>query len=112
MVEVRRDDGELLGHVTGTEGRWQARTVFGAVLGEHAGADEAQREVRERGLAVLADRWTLVDGETGEEQVVVIQHVSPSEVVLALGPYSMPEVPTLTLTVHELADRWRLEHRS
>ncbi|HEX5365874.1 MAG TPA: hypothetical protein VFW63_04315 [Acidimicrobiales bacterium] len=113
MHEVRRpDDGELCGYVDARGGRWSALTVFGAVLGEHAHEDEAQRHVAEGGLAALADRWTLVDGTSGVEQVVCILQVSPGEVSVALDHYALPGTPTATISVHELASgRWRLEHR-
>lgn len=113
MIEVRRDDGELCGYVATQGDRWQARAVFGAVLGSHASEGDARRDVLERGLASLADRWTLVDATTGEEQVVCIQQASPDEVTLALDYYSVPGVASLTISRDELArGRWRLEHRT
>jgi hypothetical protein len=113
MVEVRREDGELCGHVAPLDGRWRSQTTFGAVLGEHHDEEEARAHVLAVGLAVLADRWTLVDGSTGEEQVVCIQQLDATEVTLALDVFSMPGVPTTTIPIADLdAGRWRLEHRS
>lgn len=112
--EVRRDDGELCGYVVAADGGWRATTVFGGILGEHADEEDATRQIRDDGLASVAERWTLVDADTGEEQVVCIQQMSPDEVTLALDYYSLPGVPTMTLATAELAleDRWRLERRS
>jgi hypothetical protein len=113
VIEVRRpDDGELCGFVTEDDGAWHALTVFGGRLGEHGERAEAERQVRELGLATMAERWTLVDGASGAEEIVCIQQASPSEVTVALGYYSLPGVPTRTLPRRELdAGRWRLERR-
>ena len=59
-------------------------------LGNYNRRDDAERHVLEVGLASLAERWTLFDAASGEEQVVCIQQVSPSSVTLALGYYSLP----------------------
>ena len=111
MIEVRRaDDDELCGFVAEGDGEWSALAIFGGRLGGHERRDEAERQVREAGLSSLAERWTLVDLSSGEEQIVCIQEASPSGVTVALGYYSLPGVPSLSLTSEELAgDRWRLE---
>lgn len=112
MLEVRREDGELCGFVAPQDGRWQSLTVFGAALGEHDSKGDAQQHVTAVGLSSLADRWTLIDRSTGEEQIVCIQHVSPIEVTLALDYYSLPGVPTMTIGVEELTTgRWHLQRR-
>jgi hypothetical protein len=68
--------------------------------------------VADGGLAGLADHWTLVDGASGAEQVVCIQHASPAEVSVALGYYALPGVGTLTISADDLCSgRWRLDHR-
>jgi hypothetical protein len=109
-IEVRRDgDGELCGYVVERADTWEALTVFGAGLGEHPTAADAERQVRTEGLASLAERWTLVDAESGDEQIVCIQEASPAGVRLALDYYSLPGVPTLELVPEDLAGpRWRL----
>lgn len=113
MQEVRRDDGELCGFVTAEDGRWWAMAVFGAALSQHDGEEDARRHVIGNGLAALADRWTLIDSASGDEQVVCIQHASPAEVSVALGYHAVPGVKTLTIPAAELASgRWRLEHRA
>lgn len=110
MDEVRRDhDGELCGHVARIDDEWCALAVFGAVLGLHDDRDAAVQQLLIEGLACLAERWTLRDGTTGADEIVCIQEANPASVTLALGYYSMPGVPTLTVTRDELdAGRWQL----
>jgi len=110
MEEVRRsDDDELCGHVDERDGSWCALTVFGAVLGRHDRRETAVDQVLGEGLASLADRWTLVDGATGDERVVCIQEANPAVVTVALDYYSLPGVPTMTLTTDQLASgEWTL----
>jgi hypothetical protein len=104
MEEVRRtEDDELCGHVEEREGRWRALTVFGGILGEHDDRERAVDQVLSEGLASLAERWTLHDPSTGREEIVCIQEVKPSAVTVAVGYYSMPGVPTRTVTASELA---------
>lgn len=110
MDEVRReDDDELCGHVERRDGRWLSLTVFGGVLGTHVDRDEAHEHVLRDGLASMAERWTLRNGTTGEEEIVCIQEANPLTVRMALGYYSMPGVPTLTITTAQLASgEWQL----
>ena len=106
MFEVRRpDDGELCGFVDEDErvGGWRSLAVFGGELGRHATRADAERDVLERGLASLALRWQLVDRGAASDEVVCIQEVRPGRVTVALAPYSLPGVPTRTLTSEELA---------
>ena len=109
-MEVRRpDDDELCGHVEPRDGRWCALTVFGAVLGSHDTREAATKQVLDEGLASLAERWTLRHGETGDEELVCIQEANPSAVTVALGYYSLPGVPTRTITAGQLASgEWEL----
>ena len=110
MIEVRReDDGELCGFVADGDGTWRATTVFGATLGEHPDRTTSEAQVLAEGLASLAEHWRLLDGETGEEEVVLIQQSSPAGVTVALGYYSVPGTPSLSITRDELdAGRWTL----
>lgn len=110
MDEVRRlHDDELCGHVEHRDGRWAALTVFGAVLANHDERDEAERHVLADGLASLAERWTLRNGATGEEEIVCIQEANPVSVRVARDYYSLPGVPTLTITAAQLASgEWAL----
>ncbi len=110
MDEVRRhDDGELCGHVEHRDGRWAALTVFGAVLATHDERDGATDHVLAAGLASLAERWTLRNGVTGQEEIVCIQEANPVSVRVARDYYSMPGVPTLTITAAQFASgEWEL----
>jgi hypothetical protein len=104
MDEVRRDeDDELCGHVDERDGRWRALTVFGGVLGDHDERAAAVDHVLRDGLASLAERWTLHDPATGDDEVVCIQEAHPGGVTVAVGYYSMPGVPTRTITASQLA---------
>jgi UDP-N-acetylmuramyl tripeptide synthase len=104
MEEVRRPlDGELCGHVEPRDGIWFALVVFGGVLGHHPSREDAVEQVLAQGLAVLADRWLLRDPTTGSEEVVCIQEANVATVTLALDYYSLPGVPTRTITTDQLA---------
>lgn len=110
MEEVRRpDDGELCGHVELRHGQWCALTVFGAELGRHEDPGAAKEQVLLDGLALLTERWTLRDGASGEEEVVCIQEVNTAAVTVARGYYALPGVPTLTITIAQLASgEWEM----
>lgn len=99
----RSSDGELCGHVDQRDGQWRALTVFGAVLGTHDDYQEAVDQVLHGGLASLAERWMLRSGDGGDDEVVCIQEANAEAVTVALGYYSMPGVPTLTITAAQLA---------
>jgi hypothetical protein len=107
--EVRRSgDGEMCGHVEQRGGQWSALTVFGAELGRHDRREDAVEQVLTEGLASLAERWTLRRRD-GEDEVVCIQEANAATVTVARGYYSMPGVPTLTITAAQLADgEWEL----
>jgi hypothetical protein len=111
MEEVRRaSDGELCGHVEQRAGQWCALTVFGAVLGRHHVPQDAVDQVLTEGLPCLSERWTLRRGDSGDEEVVCIQEANPAAVTVALGYYSLPGVPTLTITAAQLTSgEWELE---
>ena len=50
------------------------------------------------------------DGETRSDQVVCIQEATVDAVTVALDDYSLPGVPTLTITSAQLAaGEWELE---
>jgi hypothetical protein len=102
--ELRRSsDDELCGHVEQRDGLWCALTVFGAVLGTHDRRQDAADQVLTEGLASLAERWTLRPSDGGPEEVVCIQEANAGAVTVARGYYSMPGVPTLTITRDQIA---------
>jgi hypothetical protein len=110
MEEVRRaEDQELCGFVAHVDGTWRSRTVFGGELGDHDRREAAVDQVLREGLASLAERWTLRERATGDGEVVCIQEVNAVQVTVARGYYSLPGVPTLTITAEELASgAWEL----
>ena len=110
MNEVRReDDGELCGFVARRNDQWCALNVFGAVLGTHSSSEEATNQVLDEGLASLSNRWILRNSASGDEQVVCIQEANAQKVTLALDYYSLPGVPTMTITAEQLATgEWEL----
>lgn len=85
------------------DGSWFALVVFGAVLGRHSTRQEAIAQVLSEGLTSLAERWMLRRGDGGSDEVVCIQEANAQSVTLALGYYSMPGVPTVTITASEIA---------
>ena len=72
---------------------WHALTVFAGRLSTHVRRQDAEQQVLDFGLTSLAERWTLIETASGEEQVVCIQEVDPTTVTLVLGYYSLPGVP-------------------
>lgn len=103
MIEVRRpSDRELCGHVRPFAGERQSLAVFGGTLGVHVSQDAAEAHVREQGLSSLAERWMYRPDPSAEWQIVCIQEASADSVRIALDFYSMPGVPTVTLTRQQL----------
>lgn len=106
---MRREDGELCGFVAAQVERWHALTLFGGLLGTHEDEHGARAEVLERGLAVLGERWLLVDGETGAEEVVRIVEAHPGTVTVQFGHYPEPGAATRVVTAADIGSgRWRL----
>jgi hypothetical protein len=103
MIEVRRHDGELCGFVAPVDGAWHALTLFHGLLETHETRAGAEQAVRDHGLASLAQRWRLVDHETGSDAVVCIREAWPGRVTVVLDPYGTPGAPTRTLTADDLA---------
>lgn len=105
----RPDDDELCGHVDEQDGAWRALTVFGAVLGAHGTRDDAEGQVLAEGLASLAERWTLRQGASGDDEVVCIQEANAASVTLIRGYYPDVGVPTVTISAGQLASgEWSL----
>ena len=110
--EVRRDDGELCGFVARRDDSWAALTLFGGLLGTHDDEDGARDEVVAVGLDVLGDRWVLVDGETGGEEVVRIVEAHPGRATVEVGYYPEPGAATHIVTAEDLeSGRWRLDRQ-
>ena len=83
-IEVRRDDGELIGYVEpDPDGGWRALAVFGAPLATAPDRDAAIAEVRAAGLGVLTECWWYRDGE--EWLPAAILEAGPGHVTAVLG---------------------------
>ena len=105
---IRDDDGELLGHVDECDGTWRALTVFGGVLGAHASAEGAETQVRNDGLASMADRWTL-NGPGTVDEIVCIVEANAVEVSVSIGYYALAGSPRVTIPTDELrSGTWSL----
>ncbi|TDP98166.1 amidohydrolase family protein [Labedaea rhizosphaerae] len=94
---IREDDDALLGYLRPCpDGTWLPCTVFGYPLGPPSTRDDAVDLVHERGLAVLAERWQVRDGD--EWYACVIQEATRQKVrvqVVDLGhprPYAVLEL--------------------
>jgi len=83
-IEVRRDDGELIGFVEpAADGGWRALAVFGGELATAPDRDAAIAEVRAAGLGVLTERWWYRDG--GEWLPASILEAGPGRVTAVVG---------------------------
>lgn len=101
VFAIHRSDGELCGFIRAHSSEWQVLTVFGAVISATATRSEAEQMVLDTALAVLSERWLLAR-PGHDEQIVCIQEASPESVTIALDYYSMPGVPTLTISRDEI----------
>ena len=105
MEEVRRrDDQELCGYVVQVEDQWLGLTVFHGVLGETPTRQAAETLVLTAGLASLADHWLYRAPGESDWQIALIQEARPAWVRLLLGYYSLPGVPTITVSANDLAN--------
>jgi hypothetical protein len=84
---MREDDGELLGFVAHDSAGWNAQTIFGYSISRVSNREEAERIIREKGLAYLTGVWQYFDTddqqwhscilkEAYEHQVKVIRTTS------------------------------------
>lgn len=70
-VACHREDGELVGFLAPAEDGWVPTTVFGYPLGEATDRDSAEDLLLATGLSVLADRWSLRDGDTWLDALIL-----------------------------------------
>ena len=90
IAHHRPSDGELVGYLCPEESGYRPRTVFGYPLSPVAERVEAVRTLETRGLASLAEGWTLLD-EDGDDLRVQILTASPERVVVVEAPYGYYE---------------------
>ena len=86
---VYRDDGELVGFVTGADDAWTPLAVFGVPLGEPTTRPDAERFLRDSGLAVLADVWLVEEGDVWQRANIV--EAEPGRVVVQLADFEHPD---------------------
>lgn len=81
-IEHRRADGERVGWIRADGDHWSAIDLLGRVVAERVDWMRAEEALEERGLAYLADRWTLtVPG--GEAIPVRITQLTSDAVIVA-----------------------------
>ncbi len=90
IAHYRPGDGELVGYLSPEDSGYLPRTVFGYPLGPAAERADAVHTLETRGLACLAERWTLLD-EDGADLRVQILSASPERVVVVDAPYGYYE---------------------
>ena len=104
----RREDGELVGHLT-TERRdgtdvCVAHSVFGAPLQEFADGEQAAAFLRRCGLPLLAEQWWYRPADGSPERPTTLVEARLGEVTVRFGydpqavTLSGAELARLTLT--------------
>lgn len=86
---VHREDGELVGFVTESDGRWVAATVFGYPLTDHESREDAEDALISKGLSYLAERWAVQRDDVWMRAELV--EASPSCVTAQLVDMSHPD---------------------
>ncbi|MFD1860570.1 hypothetical protein EHW97_09690 [Aeromicrobium camelliae] len=86
---VHREDGELVGFVTESDGGWIAATVFGYPLSEHRSREDAEDALVGKGLSYLAERWALKRDDVWMRAELV--EASPAHVTVQLVDMSYPD---------------------
>ncbi|MDO9484712.1 MAG: hypothetical protein Q7K25_01415 [Actinomycetota bacterium] len=99
MEAVRRpEDGELCGFISGEGQTWTPRAIFGGPLAKPTDRASAEELVRSTGLAALSEHWNYRESPAADWEPALIIEANPQSVTLALGYYSLPGVPTVTLS--------------
>lgn len=112
MQEIRRSaDNELCGYVRERDGVWESLTVFLATLAHHTNRADAVDHVERVGLTALGDVWEYRDEGSDHWEPVRIVEASPTRVTIAIGYYSLPGVPTVSLPAAVVGTGGRLRRR-
>jgi len=104
IAHHRPADDELVGYLSPEDAGYRPRTVFGYPLTPAADRAEAVRTLETRGLACLAEGWTLLD-EDGEDLRVQILSASPERVVVVDAPYGYYEASSPRFVLPVPTDR-------
>ena len=78
----RADDKELLGFLAQDTVGWQAQTVFGYTISRTATEADAQRVLREQGLAILMGVWQYFDGDDHQWHSCVLKEAQEHRVTV------------------------------
>jgi len=82
----RAIDGELVGYLATDDHGTTPLTIFGFALGEATTRTAAARLLDRRGLACLAEPWSLVTGEGAEIEVRILS-AYPESITVVAAPY-------------------------
>ena len=85
-IAVTREDRETVGYlepVTEDYDLVQPRTLLGHRAGAPTDIEDAEHRLRERGIAEIAESWTLDAGTPAEVHSLAILEVSPHGIVVA-----------------------------
>jgi len=96
MYDVRRfepvhrdSDGELVGYLSCDDrdgaSAWIARALFGGELGAFAEREPAARFLRERGLALLAEKWWYRADDRSEARLTFLVEARLGAVTVRFG---------------------------
>ncbi|SFA80246.1 hypothetical protein SAMN05216266_101522 [Amycolatopsis marina] len=104
----RDEDGELLGYLRPAGEGWQPLTVFGYPLADPADEADSRAELEARGLACLADRWSVYLPEDEDWFACQIRETGPDWVRVSIADFGSPDFGAM-LTLHSPGpDRLRL----
>lgn len=78
----RKDDDELLGFISQGTAGWDAQTIFGYSIARVDTEDEAERIVRENGLACLTGVWQYMDEDDRAWHPCILKEVYEHKVVV------------------------------
>ncbi|WP_216212113.1 hypothetical protein [Amycolatopsis aidingensis] len=107
LTPVYREDDELVGYLRPAGAGWQPLTVFGYPLGEPVPAEDAIAELKARGLACLADRWSVYWPSDGCWYSCRIAETGPGWVRVAVHDYGAPDFGATATFEHPGRDRLR-----
>jgi hypothetical protein len=104
----RDEDGELLGYLRPADDGWQPVTVFGYPLAGPADEADGVAELEARGLACLADRWSVYSLADDSWYACQVMETGPDWVRVSIRDFGSPDFGA-ALTMHSPGpDRLRL----
>ncbi|WP_312677271.1 hypothetical protein [Microbacterium sp.] len=85
-IPHRRDDGELLGWILPDGDDWRAIDVLGRVVAASVDWLDAEAALEQRGLAFLAEPWTLERDDAAPLRVRLVE-VTPARIVVKVDDF-------------------------